>query len=230
MIGIMTVSHKRPRIDEVYCLMIQRLMSHYPSLFIPVSVVSIEEEKTVFEKYGIETYIFENSPLGAKHNHAIGKLKGKVTHVLHLGSDNVIDDNYMNELLSHLDVDIVWGKGLVYYSSSNHRARLWEECYKQSPGPGRLMRTEILDKVNWQPWTEGLENGMDGNCYENIKPFIQTIHTFLIKDFKSLLMDVKSEMNMHPYNLFENNGRELNTDYIYSKLSIQESKYLQTLN
>jgi len=45
MIGILTVSHKRPKIDKAFCLMIDRIMKDYPGIFLPACAVSLPEEK-----------------------------------------------------------------------------------------------------------------------------------------------------------------------------------------
>lgn len=229
-IGLLTISHKRPKIDKIFCLMVDRLRRDYPDLFVPVCVVSLEEDKKVFEEHDIETYIFPNSPLGAKHNYGLSKLRGRCTHVLHLGSDDVINNRYMDELIKNADKDIVWGTGITFFSSSGKRARYWAESNRGIGGPGKFINAKILDRVDWHIWEDCLERNLDASVNETLKPVIRSKKLFEAKKVGGLLMDIKSEMNLHHYQLFINNGFPVETDAIYSKLSKEEAEYLKSLN
>jgi hypothetical protein len=92
MIGILTVSHNRPKIDKAFCLMIARITKDYPGMFLPICAVSLPEEARTFEEHGIETYLYANNPVSNKHNYILGKLKDRVKHVLHMGSDDIINN------------------------------------------------------------------------------------------------------------------------------------------
>jgi len=229
-IGLMTVSHKRPDIDKCYCLMVDRLRNDYPDLFLPVCVVSLEEDKKVFEEHGIETYLYKNEPLGEKHNFAIKKLRDRCTHVLHMGSDDVIDNTYVDQIIKYADYDYVWGLGLMFYSVRQKRIRFWEGANKNLGGPGKLVRAELLNKVDWHIWNDKLNCGLDKSCFEILTPHVQTVKRFSVAATKCMLLDIKSDMNINPYHLFMYNGKEIGFQYIVKRISKVESEYLESLN
>jgi hypothetical protein len=229
-IGLLTVSHHRPHIDKCYCLMVERLMRDYPGLFLPVAVVSEAEEMITFEDSGIETYQYKNNPVGEKHNFILNKLRGRVTHVLHLGSDNIIDNRFIDELLKGADCDIAWGRGIVFYSVRLKVARYWDSPYKVTAGPDKLISAELLDRVDWHIWDDTKDSSLDHSAFATLEPHIKTKYTFMARELGAMLVDIKSDVNINSFNQFCNCGTEIGVNYIYKKISTEESEYLKTLN
>jgi hypothetical protein len=229
-IGLLTVSHKRPTIDRCYCLMVERLMVSFPGLFIPVVVVSIEEEKKTFEEFGIETYLYKNNPVGEKHNFILEKLRGRCTHVMHIGSDDIIDNNYAAMMIANSENDIVWGRGISFYSVKKKCARYWDEPYRNVAGPGKLISAGLLDRVNWHIWDDNVDQGLDHTAFKTMEPFIESRFVFNVKNADGLYVDIKSEVNINSYDRFAGCGKELGVDYIFNRISKKESDYLKSLN
>ena len=210
--------------------MVDRLRSDYPDLFLPVCVVSLEEDKKVFEEHGIETYLYKNNPVGEKHNYMISKLQDRCTHVLHLGSDNIVDNTYIDLIIKHSNKDYVWGMGLTFYSVRRQEARFWERANSNLGGPGKLLKAELLDKVNWHIWDDKLDCGLDKSCFNILTPSISSVQRFSVERNKCLLLDIKSNVNINPYRLFRYCGIEMSLTYIIKRISKVESDYLQSLN
>lgn len=229
-IGLLTISHNRPQIDKCFCLMVERLRNDFPDIFLPLCVVSIEEEKDIFEQYGVETYLFPNNPVGKKHNFGLDKLKGRCSHVFHIGSDDIVDNNYVVNLLKGSDKDITWGQGLVFYSVKFKTARYWEEPFRTIAGPGKLISAKLLNKANWHIWDDDIDKGLDNSAFQTLSPFIESKYVFITKPTKSLFVDIKSEVNINPYRGYANHGREIGLPYIFEKLSQKEVDYLKSLN
>jgi hypothetical protein len=229
-IGILTASHKRPKIDKCFCLMVDRLRGSYPDLFTPICVVSLEEDRKVFEEHGFETFLYPNDPLGTKHNFLYSKAKGRFTHILYLGSDDIIDNNYVDELLRNADKDIVWGRGITFYSAQQQKARYWDAPYKWVAGPAKLISSKILDEVDWIACNPICKNDLEHRTWDILLPFIKTKHSFIVQNIGGLFMDIKSEVSMNPYQDFTNNGIEADLDNIYRKLSSKEVEYLKSIN
>jgi len=192
--------------------------------------VSLEEDKKVFEEHGIETYLYKNEPLGEKNNFAISKLRDRCTHVLHLGSDDVIDNTYVDQIIKYADNDYVWGQGLMFYSVKTKRIRFMEEANRSLGGPGKLIKAELLDKVNWHIWSDTLNAGLDKSCFEILTPYVKTVKRFSIANTKCMLLDIKSDVNINPFHLYMNCGKEIGFQYIVKRISKVESDYLQSLN
>jgi len=229
MIGILTVSHNRPKIDKAFCLMIARITKDYPGMFLPICAVSLPEEARTFEEHGIETYLYANNPVSNKHNYILGKLKDRVTHVLHIGSDDIINNNYLNELLKYKDNDLVWGVGLYFLSSSKGLVRFWDMPFRQAAGPAKLMSAELMDRCNWHIWEDGLDHALDHSCYRIMEPHIRTKHIFKAIDIDGIMVDIKSDVNINPFETFARIGKPVNIDYLYNRLSEPEVNYLKSL-
>jgi hypothetical protein len=229
-IGLLTASHKRPNIDKCWCLMADRLRNDYPDLFTPVAVVSLPEDKKVFEEHSVETYLYENQPLGTKHNYLFSKAKGRFTHVLYAGSDDIVNKNYVDEVLKNEDKDIVWGVGIWFYSVSLKQARFWDAPYHHAAGPVKLISSKLLDQVNWVAYKREQFNNLDHKSWDIMNPFIKSQYSFNVKDIGGLQMDIKSEVNYNPYSRFINNGIGVDLNDIYNKLPEIESDYLKSIN
>ena len=229
MIGILTVSHNRPKIDEAYCLMIDRLTRDYPNTFLPIATVSVEEEMETFKNHGIEVYQYKNNPVGEKHNFTINKFRDRVSHIIHLGSDDIIDNNYINEILKHQGVNIAWGIGVYFYDTQNKVARFWDAPYRQVAGPAKIISAELLDKCNWHIWDDTINSGLDHSCWKGMLPHIGSQATFRVKDINGLMVDLKSETNINLYRPFSTIGNQIEAEFIYNKISKPEADYLRSL-
>jgi len=210
--------------------MVDRLRNDYPDLFLPVCVVSLKEDKKVFEEHGIETHLYKNNPVGEKHNYGIKQLQGRCSHVLHLGSDNIINNAYVDQIIKYADNDYVWGMGMIFYAAYSMKARYWELSNTNIGGPGKLLSAELLDKVDWHIWDDNLDRNLDGSCYKILDPHIKSKRRFLNKAAGAIIVDIKSEVNIHPFQMFINNGTMLDPEYMYKRLSQVEVEYLQSLN
>ena len=230
MIGIVTASHKRPEIDKLWCLSVDRMRLCYPGYFGVIAVVSEEEDRKVFEDHNIEVHTTDNNPLGTKHNFLFAKARGRFTHLLYIGSDDIIDNNYLDELLRHTDKDIVWGQGLTFYEVTSHRARFWDAPYKRVAGPAKLINAKVLDAIDWVAYIPEVNNNMETKSYALMEPFIKSVHTFKVEEVGGLMMDIKGKTNINSFKEFANVGREMSLQYIYDRLSKEEVDYFKTLN
>ncbi|HLO59819.1 MAG TPA: hypothetical protein VK179_13810 [Bacteroidales bacterium] len=228
-IGLLTVAHKRPEVSKAYCLMVDRLMKDYPDIFLPVCAVSLQEDFDIFNSHGIETYIFPNDPVGAKHNFILGKLRDRVTHVLHLGSDDLINNNYVDELIKNAKNDLVWGVGLYFLSLRTGQARFWDMPYRNVAGPAKLISKRVLKAVDWKIWNDRLNKGLDHSCFSILEPHIKSRHIFQITDVNGLMVDIKGSYNINPFETFLRVGKEVDREHIYNKLPAAEVEYLKSI-
>jgi hypothetical protein len=233
MIGILTSAYKRPHISKAFCLMIDRLLRNYPGLFIPVSVVSLEEDRVLFEEHNIETYIHQNRPLAGKWNLGLSKLKGRVSHVLLIDSDDIINNNYMDQLLANSGNDLVWCRGVYILCAERNgfkgRVRFWDAPYKDFGTTGVLINGKLLEKTDWKIY-EGTEDTQMGyNSHEYLLPHITSEYKFQLRETKSILLDIKSEESINGFKDFINSGVEVDFDTMISMFAKPEVDYLKSL-
>jgi hypothetical protein len=210
--------------------MIDRLRNDYPDLFVPIAVVSLESDKIVFEEHGIETHLYKNNPVGEKHNYCLRLFRDKCSHIFHVGSDDLVDNNYMNEVIKYADRDIVWGRGLVFYSIKRKAARFWEEPFRNFAGPNKLVSASILDQLDWHIWDDNIDRGLDHASSINLFTVVKTKHIIMIRNIGGLFVDIKSETNINSYEKYMNNGREIGIGHLQKRLPANEWDYLQSLN
>jgi hypothetical protein len=233
MIGILTTAYKRKSIDMAFCLMIERLRQYKPGLFYPVCLYSIPGDNEVYERFSIDCHFYKNDPLGEKFNFGMNLFRGLVSHVLYIDSDDIIDNTYLDHLLEGSQADISRCMGVYFLavegSQFKSKARFLNNTYRDYGATGMLFNANFLERTDWKIY-EGWENEKMGyNSYQFMLPFIKTQSIFRLDKTGSVLLDIKSGVNMNGFNQFFNTGIEADPEMIFSKLSDKEVKYLQSL-
>lgn len=233
MIGILTCAYKRPHISKAFCLMIDRLLWDYPGLFIPVCIASLAEDKALFDVYGIETYIHDNRPLAGKWNLGLSKLKDRVTHVMVIDSDDIVNNNYINQLIANADNDLIWCRGVYVLSAERNsfkgRCRFWDAPYKTYGTTGILINGTLLDKTDWKIYEGTEDDRMGYNSHNYLLPHITTEYKFQLRETGSILLDIKSEDSLNNFKDYANNGIAIDFNLIASMFSEVEADYLKSL-
>jgi hypothetical protein len=232
-IGILTSAYKRPHISKAFCLMIDRLLRDYPDLFLPVCIASLEEDRALFEKHHIETYIHQNRPLAGKWNLGLSKFRGRVSHVMVIDSDDIVNNNYINQLLANSDNDLVWCRGVYILCAEKNgfkgSVRFWDAPYKTFGATAMLISGKLLDKTDWKIY-KGTEDDMMGySSHEFLLPHITTEYKFQLRETGSILLDIKSEESINSFKDFIGSGMEVDFNTMLSMVSEKEADYLKLL-
>jgi hypothetical protein len=233
-IGISTQVYKRREINLAFCLMVERLQKSFPDLFLPIAVYSLPGDNDIFESFGIQCYQYKNEPLGEKFNYAIQQLEGKVTHVFYIDSDDIVDDSFIENLISRSDADIARCMGVYFLcvdhkTAYNGKARFLDNTYRNYGATAVLYNSRLLDKTGWKIY-QGFENDKMGYMSaEFMNPFINTVEIFRLDATKSILLDIKSSTNMNLFNQFSSTGKEVDPELIFQKFSEKEVNYLKSL-
>lgn len=157
-----------------------------------------EEDRKVCEDAGAIYIEAPNTYLGVKWNAAFMKARRlQAEAVLFMGSSDWVSDNWIPTLLPHLDEYDMVGKagcyfldikGPVYQSYTSipkpcpvdYRLAYWpgykfgkhrndDRRDRESIGIGRLLSAKGLDKVDWQPFHNHLNNSLDYNMFKRIR-------------------------------------------------------------
>lgn len=233
-IGISTQVYGRKEINKAFCLMVERLQNHYPDLFLPVAVYSIPGDEEIFQEYGFECFLYKNKPLGKKFNFGIQQLKGKVTHVLYIDSDDIIDDSFIDNLIQRSEADIARCMGVYFLSVEARspfrgRARFLYNTYRNYGATAMLYNARLLDRTDWKIYQGFEDDKMGYYSAEFMNPFIKTVEIFRLDNTKSILLDIKSGENMNHFSQFFCTGIEVDPEDIFKKFSESEVNYLKSL-
>lgn len=195
-IGILTAIWQRHDLSRI-------VLEYYRDLeidgveFVRVAVGSEgKESKDLAESCGWEYVKAKNNPLSDKWNRGCESLKDRVDAVLIVGSDDLLNKEYFEEAIVMLSTgsDCVSLEDMYTYSALDGSCHFIPRSY---PGAGTIVKANQLDKVDWNPWPEGVNRRLDGamlnRMYELAAPFPQRrIKT----GAKSVLVDIKSTVNM----------------------------------
>lgn len=167
---------------------------------------------------------FDNHPLSNKWNAGMIQLRQHdPDYVMILGSDDFVSDALIEKylsILSLLEYNIV-GIADSYYASYNLKRAHFGQCLywggypkQQVIGYGRCFGKEILDAVNWSPWPNGLNAGLDFNASVKIKKtkVPQRTFKFKIKDDDLFHIDIKTAGNISSLSPIVRRSTEINID------------------
>jgi hypothetical protein len=202
-IGILTAAYKRKELTSYYC----KHLSHLRELFkneidiISVVVDSYKiNEKAVIENNQIY-FSRRNKPVSNKFNYGMNYYRDKkIDGVIVLGSDNfmceklfkkyikIIRNNY--DLIGVLDsfmYDSITDKMFYFPGYTNRR-------HGESVGTGRMLSSKLLETLDYTPWDNGLNKGLDGSMWKKIKQLNIDEYKILTKVNNFLMLGVKTDV------------------------------------
>lgn len=227
-LAIVTGVWKRPEIFEMFANATKKL--NHPQLEIIVIVAGSEGEqsKSMVEKHGFIYIEVDNEPLASKMNSTIvvaGQLNAD--YVLCVGSDDVITQNLLDiyadcisrgiDYVGVLDwyfYDTVSGN-MAYWGGYRDARRIGHTC-----GAGRLISSNLLSKWNFKPWLIKDSHVLDNSMQTKLKQTPHTFESFSLKERGVYAFDLKSNVNMTKFELWDN------TEYIQNNKIILKLKEL----
>lgn len=140
----------------------------------------------------------ENNPLGKKQNTLLKYAKELgFTSVVMMGSDNIVEDKFFDEVLKLSDKtkEVHGTIDFYFYRTIDKKFGLFKGYRngKQLGGAGRFYSNHILNQVDWVLWDEKRNSGLDSSVDEKL--FSKGIGIAVMDVF---LMDVKHTTNITP--------------------------------
>jgi hypothetical protein len=138
---------------------------------------STKAEKDACESEGAEFFMHPNDPLGKKWNAIFMRAKHyNPDDIVFVGSSDWLSDNWIDVMRPYLkDYEMVGVPGfhLLDISKSNvYRLCFWSgyvgERADESIGIGRLISRRALEKMDWKPFVDDRNNGMDYSMQQNV--------------------------------------------------------------
>lgn len=233
-IGLLTSVYKRERTNIAFSLMVKRLTEKFPGLFYPVAILSDTNDAKAFWNCEMTYYFKRNYPLAEKMNFGFRQMRNKVSHVLYIDSDDLIDDSYLDELLKGENEDISRCRGVYFLclesgSPFYGKARFVNNTYKDYGGTGVLYNARLLNKTGWTIY-EGSENDkMAYNSFLYLGSRIENQNIFSLEETGSVLLDIKTIWNINRFSQFRNLGIDIEPETIINKFGLEERRYLNQL-
>ena len=127
---------------------------------------------------------YPNEPLSNKWNGGMScmDLDDPLDGVMIVGSDDLVTPQYIETVKYLLDkgADYIFLPSLYFYNLQDGRMH-W--CMAERLGLGRVLSRRLLDMLDWRPWPDGLNRGLDGAMWEKIKE---------LKEVKIVKLDIKA--------------------------------------
>jgi hypothetical protein len=164
--------------------------------------------RSICEKLGVAYAECPNQPFGRKLNERVRYfLKNKqYSHIIFLGSDNLIDDNYFNAINREVDEGwhcVSW-KDIYFYDYYDEKCLYWKG-YTNSPregeplAPGRCMSRALITQLSesdGELWPEDVKIHPDGHVWKNKVSKIRSHKILSLKDENALIVDIKKDINI----------------------------------
>lgn len=169
------------------------------------------EERELCESHGALWVQAENKPLGLKWNKAFQAAKSyDPAAVLYVGSSDWISDNWIPTMRPLLErYDFVGTAGCHFlHVGEGLRACFWRG-YKFTPyhktrsdetiGIGRMLSKSLMDKINWTPFGDNIENSLDRSMKDRCKKV--GIDDYMVEaEIKALSISTDKWVNKHNFN------------------------------
>lgn len=210
---IMTPIWKRPMLTDYVFRYYSRLQSALaPEIDLRLIAVGSEGDRSrrIAERNGYEYIEYENMPRNRKLNAASRWSKRyEPDALITIGSDDIVNANYFRNIRPLPDTAI----GLLdLYFLNFHTRKLgyWpghKEDWRQGEpiGMGRCYSREVLDRCEWQPWSQdkALMKSLDINARRKLTSLGVKMKGFKMEELECFAMDVKMEHNLWPWSTYE---------------------------
>lgn len=218
-LAIVTGIWQRFEVFEMFANATKKLKHDDVEIVVIVAGSENKDSRQVVEKHGFVYLEVANSPLASKMNASVitaGDLN--CDYCLCVGSDDIISqelfDLYIEEINKGTDYVAVldWyfydttTKKLAYWGGYTENWRKGHTC-----GAGRLLSSRILKQWNWMPWEIKHSHILDNSMQEKLKQIKYSEKIISLKEMGVLAFDIKSSVNMTPFQLWDN------TSYIEDK-------------
>jgi len=165
-------------------------------------------------EYGFMYLERPNEPLGHKFNEGLRVFKNiDVDYIIIMGSDDLISNNlieaYMPFMKKRKDVigilDIyfydILEKQLHYLSGYGLRPQ--DKHRKgESLGLARCIKRDVVERLGWQLWMNGINKGLDWTMTQRLKRFGVRPIGLKLRDIGALAVDLKSGNNICGVNIY----------------------------
>jgi hypothetical protein len=225
--GIVTISHGRIGVLKLFLSSIKRLRKDL-DMFIPVVVVGDVEHRELCEAYHVHFIPQENNPASRKWNTGVNYLMNiGVDYAVILGSDDIVSTDLVKNLMyaMSLNTDLIYLDTIYFYCGDGvFKGQMRKLTTKQILGVGRTIHRRVIEKTGTL-WTRDRSWGMDGDCWQNISPHIQT-RTVV----SGVVVDLKTQENLNKFSYWQSKlHEECDPKIFYDILGDEEKLILDTL-
>lgn len=205
-IGLLTCMWGRPEVFKVFAFWANELKKHYDVKLVAVGS-ELEESETLALNHGFEYHEYINHPVSNKWNYGVTKMYD-YDYVLMMGSDDItclkLIRNYVKAMEQGFDfigIDSCYiydaiSNQMVYWGGyTNHRRG-------EPSGMARCLSKDLLEKLDYEPWANGINKGLDGTMWQKLKKVYAPRMIFNCQRDNIFACDIKTGFNVTKFDSF----------------------------
>jgi hypothetical protein len=190
------------------------------------AVISEESMIPLCEKYDVRWVMHENEPLGRKKNFGLSEaMKLDWDYLIEIGSDNLIKTELLKTYAQFFGNTELFGcNNLAFIDSYDLDCRFYES--KTHFGAGRCFSRSVFEKAGTNIWPDNRNRTLD-----NLSSIFLYSHGIMDKRIhldSPMIIDIKSEENIWPFNYYWGAKREFGE--IVDGLSAEEIEAIKALS
>lgn len=208
---IVTGIWKRHDVFEIFANKTKQLKHKDVEICVIVAGSEGSKSRRVVEKHGFKYIEIENQPLAHKMN-CTTELAGvyKADFVLCVGSDDIITQPLFNIYVQEMKkgTDFVGTLDWYFYDMNKNKFAYWGG-YRDSRrghtcGAGRMLSSKLMSIFNWKPWDLEHSHVLDNSMQKKLTKISHSSTIFSLRQEGVIGLDIKSETNMTPFELWDN--------------------------
>lgn len=208
-LGILTAVWGRYEVFDIFKKGIERIKEH-TDIEIEVVAVGSEGKKSANACREYHYVPFKNKPLSNKWNAGMLKMKElNVDYVLCLGSDDLICNNLIDKYIEAMKFgyDFIGLLDCFILDLKTNDLRFWTGYngirIGETAGIGRCLSKRILEEMNWSPWGEARDRGLDGEMFKKLKQIPHTQKVFGCLKDNIIGVDLKDSGSLTTFDVFK---------------------------
>jgi hypothetical protein len=225
-IGIAVTNFGRNNILRIFCAGVRRLRED-TNLPIPAVCCGDIGGADICREYGIEHIEQGNKPLTEKFNTACHALKGRVDYVMVMGSDNVLSTETFLRIQAEAEqgTDLIGLSDVYFYGMDDiTTGQLFHFTHTTVLGVGRTIKASVLDNLNWKPWTEPRDRGIDSVMLTAVRPYVKTSKLLI----GGHVFDLKTSMNLNRIEFWARKIPKMaNSDLLWNSIGAEERRLIE---
>ena len=217
-VAIVTGVWQRPEIFAMFAAGVKSLQEHFTGRLEIICCVAGSEgyrsQQMVTQHKDFFYTEVANHPLGVKMN-AAANLARKLSpeYCLMVGSDDIIGISLMEKYYELIQRGVGYGylTDCYFFDTRTKRGLYWGGYVKnfnrgKGAGIGRLISKSVLDRLNWLCWPPGYDRVLDTAFDKQIDRINCSKVEINLKRDKVFALDIKSSLNMTPFDLWDNSS------------------------
>ena len=182
-------------------------------------IISEEEYIPICQSFGFNFFPYKNNPLGEKINAGIKKaLESEFDYLMIMNSDSMVNVKLIDEIYEPAlkeNKPFIGVNKIYYVDSVSGNARVYTYDDFTILGVAKLIRKDVVQKAfqGGELYRSELNKGLDHTMMDSLL-VRQRVYPTIVPYDEPLAVDIKSDINIWPFDFFKDKGEEADINYL----------------